>query len=78
MIAFIIVSLPGLKLFDKVPGRNKPSSNIKFLFVEKPLSLNLVVIFFNDEINLVSFLVSITLTGPETLITMSPFINFLY
>jgi len=49
----------------------------KHVFVEKPLSLNFFVIFLNEEINLISFLLSTILTGPETLITISPFINLL-
>ena len=52
-------------------------SNMKLLFVEKPLALNFSVIFFKEEINLTSFMFSTILTGPDTLITISPFINLL-
>ena len=78
VIALIIVSLPGLKLFDKVPGKNNPFSSIKSLLVENPLSLKFFVIFLKDETNLISFTMSITLTGPETFITISPLIDLLY
>ena len=77
VIALIIVSLPGLKLLDKVPGKKMSFSSIKFLLVEKPLSLYLLVIFLKEGINFISFLASTTLAGPETFIAKSPFINLL-
>ena len=72
-----MVSLAGLKLFDNVPGKYKPFSSINLLFDEKPRLLNLFEIFFKDEIIFTSFEFSKILTGPETFITISPFIDLL-